>query len=80
LPGSDFANKKGAPLSHDIPLNQKWRPQGDLNPCCRRVEVVKVLGAIYTVGDNTMLTGSVVAEVDQTEFGPYAFMKIDALR
>ena len=43
------------------------------------VEVVKVLGAIYTVGDNTMLPGSVVAEVDQTEFVPYAFMKIDAL-
>ena len=44
------------------------------------VEVVKVLGAIYTVGDNTMLPGSVVAEVDPTEFVPYAFMKIDALR
>jgi acetoacetate decarboxylase len=43
------------------------------------VDVVKVLGAIYTVGDNTMLPGSVVAEVDQTEFVPYAFMKIDAL-
>jgi acetoacetate decarboxylase len=43
------------------------------------VEVVKVLGAIYTVGDNTMLPGSVVAEVDQTEFVPYVFMKIDAL-
>jgi len=43
------------------------------------VEVVKVLGAIYTVGDNTMLPGSVVEEVDQTEFVPYAFMKLDAL-
>ena len=43
------------------------------------VDVVKVLGAIYTVGDNTMLPGSVVAEVDQTEFVPYEFMKIDAL-
>lgn len=43
------------------------------------VDVVKVLGAIYTVGDNTMLPGSVVAEVDQAEFVPYAFMKLDEL-
>ena len=43
------------------------------------VEVVQVLGAIYTVGDNTMLPGSVVAEVDQAEFLPYALMKVDAL-
>lgn len=43
------------------------------------VEVVRVLGAIYTVGDNAMLPGSVVAEVDQAEFLPYAFMKIDAI-
>jgi len=43
------------------------------------VEVVRALGAIYTVGDNTMLPGNVVAEVDQTEFLPYAFMKVDAI-
>jgi acetoacetate decarboxylase len=43
------------------------------------VEIVRVLGAMYTVGDNTMLPGSVVAEVDQAEFAPYAFMKLDAL-
>lgn len=43
------------------------------------VEIVRVLGAVYTVGDNTMLPGSVVAEVDQAEFAPYAFMKLDAL-
>ena len=43
------------------------------------VDVVRVLGAIYTVGDNTMLPGSVVAEVDQAEFMPYALMKIDAM-
>ena len=43
------------------------------------VEIVRVLGAMYTVGDNTMLPGSVVAEVDQAEFMPYALMKIDAL-
>jgi len=42
------------------------------------VEVVRVLGALYTVGDNTMLPGNVVAEIDQTEFLPYALMKIDA--
>lgn len=43
------------------------------------VEVVRVLGAIYTVGDNTMLPGSVVAEIEQGEFVPYAFMKLDSL-
>ncbi len=43
------------------------------------VEVVRVLGATYTVGNNTMLPGKIVAEVDQTEFTPYAFMKVDFL-
>jgi len=44
------------------------------------VEIVRVLGAVYTVGDNTMLPGSVVAEADQISFAPYAFMKVDNLR
>jgi len=44
------------------------------------VEIVRVLGAVYTVGDNTMLPGSVVAEVDPMSFAPYALMKVDALR
>jgi acetoacetate decarboxylase len=43
------------------------------------IEIAKVLGATYTVGSLTMLPGAVVAEVDQGEFAPYAFMKIDAL-
>jgi acetoacetate decarboxylase len=43
------------------------------------VEIVRVLGAIYTIGNNTMLPGSVVAEADQIEFAPYTFMKLDAL-
>ena len=50
----------------------------DHDPWCD-VEIVRVLGALYTIGDNTMLPGSVVADVDQTEFAPYAFMKLDAL-
>ena len=41
------------------------------------VEVVKMLGAIYTRGDNSMLGGKVVAEVGPMEFAPYAFLKID---
>jgi acetoacetate decarboxylase len=41
------------------------------------VEVVKVLGAIYTVGDNSMIGGKVVAEVDPIGFAPYAFLKWD---
>jgi acetoacetate decarboxylase len=43
------------------------------------VKIVRVYGAVYTVGNNTMLPGSVVAEADQTEFMPYAFMKLDAI-
>jgi acetoacetate decarboxylase len=43
------------------------------------VDVVRVLGAVYTVGDNVMQLGSVVAEVDAKEFAPYASMKLDAL-
>jgi len=41
------------------------------------VEVVKMLGAIYTVGDNSMLGGKVVAEVEPMAFAPYAFLKWD---
>jgi len=51
----------------------------DHDPWCD-VEIVRVLGALYTIGDNTMLPGSVVAEVDQTEFMPYALMKLDVIR
>ncbi len=50
----------------------------DHDPWCD-VEIVRVLGALYTIGDNTMLPGSVVADVDQTEFAPYAFMKLDVI-
>jgi len=41
------------------------------------VEVVKMLGAIYSVGDNSMLGGKTVAEVSLMEFAPYAFLKWD---
>jgi acetoacetate decarboxylase len=41
------------------------------------VEIVRVLGAIYTVGDNSMKSGTVVAEVDPIEFAPHAFLKWD---
>ena len=41
------------------------------------VEIVRVLGAVYTVGDNSMKSGAVVAEVDSIEFAPYAFLKWD---
>ena len=41
------------------------------------VEVVKMLGGIYTKGDNSMLGGKVVAEVGTMEFAPYAFLKWD---
>ena len=41
------------------------------------VEVVRVLGVIYSVGDNSMLGGKAVAEVDPMQFAPYAFLKWD---
>jgi len=41
------------------------------------VEVVKMLGAVYTVGNNTMLRGSVVAEADPLAFAPFALLKWD---
>jgi acetoacetate decarboxylase len=41
------------------------------------VEVVRVLGGVYVVGNNTMLRGEVVAEVDPVAFEPYAGLKWD---
>ncbi len=41
------------------------------------VEVMRVLGAVLLVGDNSMLAGEVVAECDTVEFAPYAFLKWD---
>jgi len=41
------------------------------------VEVVKMLGAVYSVGNNTLLRGSVVAEVDPLAFAPYSLLKWD---
>lgn len=44
------------------------------------VEIVRVLGAVYTVGDNAMLPGRVVAEADPHTFAPFASMKLDKLQ
>jgi acetoacetate decarboxylase len=41
------------------------------------VEIVRVLGSVYTVGHNTMLPAEVVAETDAATFAPYAFLKWD---
>jgi len=41
------------------------------------VEVVKMLGGIYMVGDNSMQPGKVVAETGFMEFAPFAFLKWD---
>ena len=41
------------------------------------IEVVKMLGAVYTKGDNSMVSGKVVAEVEPKEFAPYALLKTD---
>ncbi len=41
------------------------------------VEVVRILGSVYTVGHNTMLPGEVVAETDAATFAPYSFLRWD---
>jgi len=41
------------------------------------VEIVRVVGGVYVVGNTTMLEGKVVAEVDPAAFMPYAWSKWD---
>jgi acetoacetate decarboxylase len=41
------------------------------------VEVVKMLGAVYMVSDNSMLGATALAAVDPMKFAPYAFIKYD---
>lgn len=41
------------------------------------VEIVKVLGAVYIKGNNSMLKGSIVAELEHEKFMPYSFLKWD---
>lgn len=57
------------------------RAEVEMNPSdfdpWAEVEVVKLLGAIYTQGHNTMLPGKIVAEVDPIQFAPHAFLKWD---
>ena len=48
----------------------KYDPWGE-------VEIVRVLGALYTAGNNSMRKGKVVAEADPLIFAPFSFMKLD---
>jgi acetoacetate decarboxylase len=41
------------------------------------VEVVKMLGAMYARGDNSMVAAKVVAEAEPMEYAPHAFLKWD---
>lgn len=41
------------------------------------VEIVRVLGGVYAVGNNTVLRGEVIAEADPIAFEPYAWLKWD---
>ncbi|MFX0140790.1 MAG: acetoacetate decarboxylase family protein, partial [Candidatus Hodarchaeota archaeon] len=41
------------------------------------VEVERILGAVYIKGNNSMLKGSVVAELEPEKFVPYSFLKWD---
>ncbi len=40
-------------------------------------EIVNILKAVYTIGNNSMLKAKVVAEAKITTFAPYAFLKWD---
>ena len=40
-------------------------------------KISRILGAVYTIGDNSMLKASVVSETDPVAFAPYAFTKWD---
>ena len=51
-------------------------PPSDCDPW-NEVEIVRVLGSVYVVGNTTMLHGAVVAEVDPAAFMPYAWSKWD---
>lgn len=64
------------------PTTVEWADAEIRLPTCEtdpwhEVEVLQVLGSVYTVGHNTMLDGEVVAEVDATRFMPYAWAKWD---
>jgi hypothetical protein len=48
----------------------KYDPWGE-------VEIVRVLGALYRAGNNSMRKGKVVAEADPKIFDPFSFMKLD---
>jgi acetoacetate decarboxylase len=41
------------------------------------VEVINYIGALRIVGDNTMHSGQVLAELSKMEYAPYAFTKWD---
>lgn len=41
------------------------------------VEIVRILAAVYLKGNNSMLRGSVVAEMEPKIFEPYSFLKWD---
>lgn len=42
-----------------------------------QVEIVKILGAVYSAGNISMLKGDVISEVDPIIFAPYSFIKWD---
>jgi acetoacetate decarboxylase len=41
------------------------------------VEIIRILGGIYSKGTNTMVKGNVLAEVEEEDFMPYTFMNRD---
>ena len=60
-------------------LNDKntLRKQSSKTDPWHEVEVVKILETIYTVGNNYMLKGKVVARVSPLKFAPYTYLKWD---
>jgi acetoacetate decarboxylase len=70
--GDVTASRKSIAVGHgNIRFNSsKFDPWGE-------VEVVKILGATYTISNTSMLKGEVLEELDTDAFIPYSYLKWD---
>lgn len=41
------------------------------------VEIIRILGGVYSKGTNTMVKGKILAQVEEKDFAPYAFINRD---
>jgi acetoacetate decarboxylase len=87
-----FMGPSAAPFDYNprlIRAEVKWRPEVtefgsaevEMTPSpadpWADVEIVRLIGAVYTRGHNTLCDGEVVAENDMFSFVPYSFLRWD---